>query len=226
MARMRLLGGLGSSGEPSKNGGAHAALPTRARVFGRFPPKDTSLASDTERAEILKDPPAASASLVTTTEDGAHSRDLADEPTMLSRPVTTLTPPASAPVSPAVETTRPQTTVPEGPKPRASLLATVGLVLGLISLLAVLTGVLAKAGVILAVVAGLFSIGGVSASSRRHVAGRFDALLGLALSIGAIVLGVLAIAGLLSWLHTDVDQVPRLRDWLHARWQWVLSLRP
>src|SRR6516165_1610351 len=76
MARMRLLGGLGSSGEPSKNGGAHAALPTRARVFGRFPPKDTSLASDTERAEILKDPPAASASLVTTTEDGAHSRDL------------------------------------------------------------------------------------------------------------------------------------------------------
>ena len=65
-------------------------------------------------------------------------------------------------------------TVPAGPRPRASLMATLGLIVGVAAALAVLTGVLAGYGVALGVVGLFLSIGGISATGRRHVAGKSD----------------------------------------------------
>ncbi|HEX8348114.1 MAG TPA: thrombospondin [Actinoplanes sp.] len=104
-----------------------------------------------------------------------------------------------------------------GPKPRASLLATLGLITGVVSALLVLSGPLAGYGVGLAVLGLLLSFGGMRATRRRHVAGKSDALIGLLVSLGAIVVGMLALTGSLPWLGTDMDSASRLRDWLDAR---------
>jgi len=101
-----------------------------------------------------------------------------------------------------------------GPRPRASLLATLSLVLGVGAGLTVLTGVLAGPGVGLGLLAAILSVGGISATSRRHVAGKSDAMLGMALGLAAVVVGSLALTGTLPWLSTDTDYVMRTRDWL------------
>ena len=75
---------------------------------------------------------------------------------------------------------------PAGPRPRASLLATLSLVLGVAAVLTVLTGALAGPGVALGLLAAIFGIGGMSATGRRHVAGKSDAMLGMALALSAI----------------------------------------
>jgi hypothetical protein len=103
-----------------------------------------------------------------------------------------------------------------GPKPRASLLATLGLVLGVASILLVLSGPLLGYGIGVAGLALILSLSGIHATGKRHVAGKSDALLGMVLSLGAIVLGVLALTGSLSWLGTDVQPVNSLREWLDA----------
>jgi hypothetical protein len=97
---------------------------------------------------------------------------------------------------------------------RASLLATLSLILGVVAALVVLTGVLAKLGIAIGIVAALLAVGGLSAARHPHVTGRFDALLGLVLALGAISAGALALAGSLPWLGVDVDQVARLQEWL------------
>ncbi len=110
---------------------------------------------------------------------------------------------------------------PVGPRPRASLLATLSLILGTGAALAVLTGVMAGPGVAFGLLAAIVGVGGVSATSRRHVAGKGDALLGITLGLGAVVVGILAITGLLPWLNSDSDQVMRVHDWLDARLPWL-----
>jgi len=67
------------------------------------------------------------------------------------------------------------------------------------------------------VLALAFAIGGISATSRRHIAGRGEAVLGLLLALCAIVVGGLALTGALTWLTTETDTVNRLREWLDAR---------
>jgi hypothetical protein len=104
-----------------------------------------------------------------------------------------------------------------GPKPRASMLATFGLILGVVSALLVLSGPLLGYGIGLAVLALILSLSGISATSKRHVAGRTDALIGMILSLGAIVVGVLALTGSLSWLGTDMQPVNSLREWLDTQ---------
>jgi hypothetical protein len=103
-----------------------------------------------------------------------------------------------------------------GPKPRASLLATLGLILGVASVLLVLSGPLLGWGIGVAGVALILSLSGIHATGKRHVAGKSDALLGMVLALGAIVLGVLALTGSLSWLGTNTDTVPTFRHWLDA----------
>ncbi|WP_250001986.1 hypothetical protein [Actinoplanes sp. M2I2] len=110
-----------------------------------------------------------------------------------------------------------ETAAPAGPKPRASLLATLGLILGVASVLLVLSGPLLGYGLGVAGLALVLSLSGIHATGKRHVAGKTDALLGMVLSLGAIVLGVLALTGSLSWLGTDVQPVNNLREWLDAR---------
>ncbi len=108
---------------------------------------------------------------------------------------------------------------PVEPAPRwvhVSALATLGLVVGLLGLAATLTGLLAPVGVAVGVIGGAISAGGLVGASRRGVTGHSVALLGLLLSIAAIVLGVMAIGGYLPWLDSRTDEVAKARDWLDA----------
>ena len=108
-----------------------------------------------------------------------------------------------------------------GPRPRASMLATLSLMLGLGSVFAVLTGLLAGVGVGLGLLATFAAIGGIAATSRHHVAGKGDAVLGMILGLASIVVGSLAMTGSLPWLDPGTDQVLRLHDWLDVRMPWL-----
>lgn len=104
-------------------------------------------------------------------------------------------------------------------KPRASLMATAGLVLGVAGALLVLSGPLMGYGIGVAALGLLLSLGGLLATRKRHVAGKTDALIGMLLSLGAIVIGVLALTGSLNWLGTDMQPVNDLRQWLDAQFE-------
>ena len=115
------------------------------------------------------------------------------------------------------EKTIEQPAVAAGPKPRASLLATLGLIVSVVAALFVLSGPLLGYGIGLAVLGLILSLGGIHATGKRHIAGKTDALIGMFLSLGAIVVGVLALTGSLFWLGTDMQPVTSVRDWLDAR---------
>jgi len=110
-----------------------------------------------------------------------------------------------------------QPPVAAGPKPRASLLATLGLIVGVVAALLVLSGPLLGYGIGLAVLGLILSLGGIHATGKRHIAGKTDALIGMFLALGAIVVGVLALTGSLFWLGTDLQPVTSVRDWLDAQ---------
>jgi hypothetical protein len=110
-----------------------------------------------------------------------------------------------------------RTPVVAGPKPRASLLATLGLIFGVASALLVLSGPLLGYGIGVAALALIVSLAGLHATGKRHVAGKTDALIGMVLALGAIVVGVLALTGSLTWLGTDMHPVTSLREWLDAQ---------
>jgi hypothetical protein len=115
------------------------------------------------------------------------------------------------------ETKRDAAPAPAGPRPRASLLATMSLIAAVAAVLFTLSGALAGYGIALGVLAVVLSLGGISATGRRHVAGKTDALFGLFLGLGAIVLGILAVTGSLSWLTADAEPVSRFREWLDTQ---------
>ena len=99
---------------------------------------------------------------------------------------------------------------------RTSAMASTALVLAVVAALVVATGALAVIGVGIGVIAVLFAIGGLSATGRRYsfLAGRAEAVFGMLLATAAIVIGVLAIAGVLPGFGTDTNQVERLQDML------------
>jgi len=115
------------------------------------------------------------------------------------------------------EKTIEQPPVAAGPKPRASLLATLGLIVSVAAALLVLSGPLLGYGIGLGVLGLILSLGGISATGKRHIAGKTDALIGMILALGAIVVGVLALTGSLSWLGTDMHPVTSVREWLDAQ---------
>jgi hypothetical protein len=117
----------------------------------------------------------------------------------------------------ADEKTVEQPPVVAGPKPRASLLATLGLIVSVVAALLVLSGPLLGYGIGLAVLGLILSLSGIHATGKRHIAGKTDALIGMVLSLGAIVVGVLALTGSLSWLGTDMQPVTSVREWLDAQ---------
>ncbi|AGL20690.1 Yip1 family protein [Actinoplanes sp. N902-109] len=104
-----------------------------------------------------------------------------------------------------------------GPKPRASLLATLGLIAGVAGALLVLSGPLLGYGIGVAGLALVLSLLGLRATRKRHVAGKTDALIGMVLALAAIVVGVFALTGSLSWLGTDMQPVNNFREWLDAQ---------
>ncbi|MFI7573592.1 thrombospondin [Micromonospora sp. NPDC049497] len=104
-----------------------------------------------------------------------------------------------------------------GPRPRASMLATLGLITGVAAVLFVLTGTLAGYGIALGALGAVLAVFGLLATRRRHVAGKTDALLGITAGLGAVVLGVLAMTGQFDWPTTDGDWVARFREWLDSQ---------
>ena len=121
--------------------------------------------------------------------------------------------------APVVDT--PDTVVERPRWAHVSAMATLGLVLGVLALAVTFTGVLAPEGVVLGVIGGAVAAGGLVGASRRGVTGHSLALLGLVASLGAILLGVLAIGGQLSWLDSKTDEVARVHDWLVAQLPWL-----
>lgn len=124
------------------------------------------------------------------------------------RPTETITRPAPTEITPIA-------------RPRASGLATFGLLLGAAAAAAVATGVLAFPGVVVGLLGMLVATTGVSATRHAHVAGRMDAMLGLLLSLGAVVVGLLALSDAIPWPNTEADQATLLRDWLDAQLPWM-----
>jgi hypothetical protein len=118
---------------------------------------------------------------------------------------------------PAVDGEPTVVAAPPGPRPRASLLATLGLIVAVAAALFALSGTLAGYGIGLGALAILLSIGGISATAKRHVAGKSDALIGLLLGLGAVVVGVLAMTGQFSWPSTDGGTVEQFRQWLDSQ---------
>lgn len=112
---------------------------------------------------------------------------------------------------------RPEAAVVAGPKPRASLLATLGLIVSVVGAAFVLTGTLAGYGIALGAFGAVCSVLGLIATRRRHVAGTTDALIGVLVGLAAVVLGVVAFTGQFDWPTTDGDWVARLREWLDSQ---------
>jgi hypothetical protein len=160
-------------------------------------------------------------------EDRVVARAKVDERQRLAADKTVVTRP-SVPLTVDTRRTVPATTTapdvevaPAGPRPRASLMSTLALVFGVCAALTVLTGVLAGPGIGLGVIGALFGVLGVGATGRRHVAGKADAMLGLAFAAGAVVVGILAFNGMLPWLTPETDQVGRVREWLAGELPWL-----
>jgi hypothetical protein len=104
-----------------------------------------------------------------------------------------------------------------GPKPRASLLATLGLIVSVVGALFVLTGTLAGYGIAVGAAGAVLSVLGLMATRRRHVAGKTDALIGILLGLAAVVVGVVAMTGQFDWPTADGDWVSRFREWLDSQ---------
>lgn len=111
----------------------------------------------------------------------------------------------------------PTARVAVGPKPRASLLATLGLIVSVAGALFVLTGTLAGYGIGLGAVGAVLSVLGLIATRRRHIAGKTDALIGIIAGLAAVVLGVVALTGQFDWPTTDGQWVGRFREWLDSQ---------
>ncbi|MDG4769336.1 hypothetical protein [Solwaraspora sp. WMMD792] len=135
-------------------------------------------------------------------------------------PATRPTPPGPRPEPPTREGSDPRPApppAPAGPRPRASLLATVSLITGVTGALFVLSGPLAPYGIAIGVIALATGLGGISATARRHIAGRTEALMGIVLALGTMIIGSLALTGALSWLTTETDMVQQVRQWLDSQ---------
>ncbi|TBL29368.1 thrombospondin, partial [Verrucosispora sp. SN26_14.1] len=100
---------------------------------------------------------------------------------------------------------------------RQSLLATLGLIVGVGGILFVLTGTLAGYGIAVGAIGAVLAVLGLIATRRRHIAGKADALFGIAIGLGAVVLGILAMTGQYDWPTTDGDTVARFREWLDSQ---------
>ncbi|MGC5659453.1 thrombospondin [Micromonospora sp. WMMD723] len=148
-------------------------------------------------------------------------RPVSDRP--VDRDRTPVAPPPPAAPRPAdrdrVDTdgADPQLPVVAGPKPRTSLLATLGLIVSVVGAAFVLTGTLAGYGIALGALGAVCSVLGLIATRRRHVAGTTDALVGILVGLTAVVLGVLAFTGQFDWPTTDGDWVARFREWLDSQ---------
>ncbi|MGC4893200.1 thrombospondin [Micromonospora sp. DT31] len=102
-------------------------------------------------------------------------------------------------------------------RPRASLLATLGLIVSVAGALFVLSGTLAGYGIGVGAFGAVLAVLGLIATRRRHVAGKTDALIGITVGLAAVVLGIVAMTGQFDWPTADGDWVGRFREWLDSQ---------
>jgi hypothetical protein len=107
-------------------------------------------------------------------------------------------------------------------RPRASLLASLSLIFGVLAAVGVATGQLAGPGIGLGVITALLAFGGIAATSSPRVAGKGDALVGMLLGLGAVVVGVLSVTGTITWLTPDTNLLANLHHWLQIHASWML----
>jgi hypothetical protein len=124
-----------------------------------------------------------------------------------------------------IATATPATAVPAGPRARVSVVATMALMFGLTAALSVLTGVLAGAGIAIGMVAAFLGVAGIASTGRRHVAGKGNALLGIALGLAAVVIGTLSLTHSLPWLNPTANEVARVHDWLALHLPWLVPAK-
>ncbi|MFF5201946.1 thrombospondin [Micromonospora parva] len=141
----------------------------------------------------------------------------AERDSVTRRPDTTDRVTTDRPVDPTPGVTTPEPPATRGPKPRASLLATLGLIVSVAGAMFVLTGTLAGYGIGLGAFGAVLAVLGLMATRRRHVAGTTDALFGVLIGLAAVVIGVLAMTGQFDWPTTDGDWVQRFREWLDSQ---------
>ncbi|MEV4120791.1 thrombospondin [Micromonospora sp. NPDC049645] len=189
--------------EPS-NGAARPVAPEPTRPVAPQSRTGTADRSETESR------------LAAATTAGTVERD-ADLDRTTRRPNPTDRVTTDRPVDPTPDVTTPEPPVTRGPKPRASLLATLGLIVSVAGAMFVLTGTLAGYGIGLGAFGAVLSVLGLMATRRRHVAGKTDALFGVLIGLAAVVIGVLAMTGQFDWPTTDGDWVPRFREWLDSQ---------
>jgi hypothetical protein len=169
---------------------------------------------ETDDATVVVDDRVRETEPVVREEQPAVGRAQVDEREAARRRLAT--PPPSGTV---VDTTRPEVVV--GPRPRASMLATLSLVFGVVAALALLTGMLTGPAVAVGAIAALAGFGGLSATTRRHVAGKADSLLGIALGLATVVVGALTLTGTLPLFDGEANYVTQARDWLQAQLPWL-----
>jgi hypothetical protein len=102
-----------------------------------------------------------------------------------------------------------------------SMLATLSMIIGVLSVAATLTGLLAPLGFAGGIVAALLGIFAVPSVSRRHVSGHGLMMFGVLLGVVAVVLSLLAINGELSWLNSNTDEVATVHTWLNDHMHWL-----
>jgi hypothetical protein len=164
---------------------------------------------------VRKDSSVARPSEATTTEFPAQSDDRAAANRSANVDMAKVKDDTRADNGPAAVPTEP--TVVAGPRPRASFLATLSLILAVAGALLVLSGPLTGYGIGVAGLALVLSLAGMRATRRRHVAGKTDAVIALLVSLAAIVVGIFALMGQLPWAGTDVEPVNNLRNWLDTQ---------
>lgn len=118
----------------------------------------------------------------------------------------------------------PETEAPQ--RIRVSIAATLGLVVGVVGLCAVLTGLLVPVGFGLGAAGTLLSLAGVAGTARASVNGLGVALLGLLFGVGALALAMLVSAGEVGWLGAGTDEIARWHAWLVAHWPWLNRFEP
>ena len=211
MARIgQLFGGRSTTDRDGDGDGVddRAASESRTWRLGRKHDRDHDGVDDRTEAR------AGDTGTIPPVSETGRERDTATMRRTIDRePVSPPGPRAAEPVTEPITEPAPVRQAPA----RVSLLATLGLILAVASVLLVLSGPLMGYGLGVAGLALVLSLSGIHATGKRHVAGKTDALLGMILSLGAIVLGVLALTGALSWLGTDAQPVNTVREWLDAR---------
>jgi hypothetical protein len=191
---------------------------TDENADGRIDQQDDRIA--TRRAAAATGYTAPASTDETTVKTGLRAR-LRERTAAATKAASATTAPTTTdlPADATVVTDRPAVL---GPRPRASFWASMSLVLGVLAAAAVITGLLAGPGVAVGLLAAFAGLGGIASTSRRHVAGKSDALVGTALGLTAIVVGVLALTGNLSWLNGDTNMVAQVHDWFAAHMSWLL----